>query len=153
MIARDCGGPVCWCGMAVHTYGTGQGEHLNARPSEAAHMVPLVETLRLAVPLHLVQINAENLTSNQVQARLSKAATAIGTYGDLLLYGGKTAKSLQHTAEAFNALAYGLAVCSMQSGGIHYGGVHWEAAPATVPEAAPRIPAPRTNPIPEGSRT
>jgi hypothetical protein len=127
MIARDCGGPVCWCGSAAHSYSTKQGEHLNARPSEAALMIPLVETLRLAVPLHLVQINAEGLTSNQVQARLSKAAGAIGTYGDLLLYGGRTAKSREHTAEAFNALAYGIAVAAMQPGGIHYGGVHWEA--------------------------
>jgi hypothetical protein len=153
MIARDCGGPVCWCGSTVHTYSTKQGEHLNARPAEASHMIPLVETLRLAVPLHVVEVLAQSLTANQMHARLSKAATAVGSYGDLLLYGGKTAKSRQHTAEAFNALAYGLAVCSMQPGGIHYGGVHWEVAPATVPEAAPRIPAPRPDQIPEGSRT
>jgi hypothetical protein len=127
MIARDCGGPVCWCGMTAHTYSSKQGKHLNARPSEAAHMMPLVETLRLAVPLHLVQIRSEVLTANQVQARLSKAATAVGTYGDLLMYGGKTPKSRQHTAEAFNALAFGIAVAAMQPGGIHYGGVHWEA--------------------------
>jgi hypothetical protein len=127
MIDRDCGGPVCWCGRAVWTYGTEQGEHLNARPSEASHMIPLVETLRLAVPLHVAEILATPLTDSQFQARLSKASTAVGTYGDLLLFGGKTAKSRAHTAEAFNALAFGIAAAAMQPGGIHYGGVHWEA--------------------------
>lgn len=160
MIARDCGGPVCWCGMNVWTYSTNQSSHLNARPSEAAHMIPLVETLRVAVPLHLAEVRSARLTTEQVQARLSKAATAIGTYGDLLLYGGKTTKSRGHTAEAFNALAYGLAVAAMQPGGIHYGGIHWEATRAMETTETPVIPMPRpivTVPlpyqIPEGRRS
>lgn len=126
-IARDCGGPVCWCGMTVTTYSTKQDKHLNARPSEAAHMVPLQETLRLAVPLHIAEIRAEGLTATQLQARLSRAASDIGQYGDLLMYGGgKTAKTRANLRAAFNSLAYGIAVASMQPGGIHYGGIHWE---------------------------
>lgn len=128
MIARDCGGPVCWCGMTVHTYSTRQGQFLNSRPAEASHMIPLVETLRLSVPLHIAEILATPLTEQQFYSRLNKAATAIGQYGDVMLYGAKTPKSRRHISEAFNALAYGIAVCAMQPGGIHYGGVHWEAS-------------------------
>lgn len=90
-------------------------------------MIPLVETLRLAVPLHIAEIRAEGLTARQLQARLSRAASDIGQYGDLLMYGGgKTAKSRANLRAAFNSLAYGIAVAAMQPGGIHYGGIHWE---------------------------
>ena len=153
LIMRDTGGDVCWCGAHVWTHSTARGEHLNAKPSDAEHMVPLAETLRLAVPLHIAEIRSQNLTSNQFHARLSKAATDIGQYGDLLMYGGgKSAKSRGHLRDAFNSLAYGIAVASMQPGGIHYGGIHWEHTPAMEPAEPPKVPAPRsivTVPLPD----
>jgi hypothetical protein len=130
LIMRDCGGETCWCGANARTYSTAQGQHLNARPSEAAHMIPLVETLRLAVPFHIAEIRTWNLTDNQFHSRLSTAATAVGTYGDVLLYGAKSGKSRRRIAEAFNALALGIAASAMVPGGIHYGGVHWERSEA-----------------------
>ena len=153
LTARDCGGTTCWCGMTVRTYPTHQGDHLNARPSEASQMIPLVETLRLAVPLHLAEIRAQNLTDNHLYARLSKAARDIGQYGDLLLFGGgKSAKSRAHRRDAFSSLAYGIAVASMAPGGIHYAGVHWETTPAMQPTETPPVPRPRpivTVPLPD----
>jgi hypothetical protein len=49
----------------------------------------------------------------------SVAAERIGSHGDELQYGGK------HCAEAFDALAAGLAAASFAPGGVDFLGAHW----------------------------
>lgn len=133
MIARDCGGPVCWCGSTARTYSTRQGELLNARPSEAALMIPLVETLRLAVPLRIADLASRRVNT---YALLGQASRDVGTYGDVLLYGARTERGRKRVGQAFNALATGIAI-ACQHGPVHYGGVHWEAVNAVVPQQRP----------------
>lgn len=123
MIDRDCGGPVCWCGEPAHTYSAEQGSHLNARPSEAALIIPLVETLRLAVPLRIADLASRSVNTF---ALLDEAARDVGTYGDVLLYGARTSKGAKRVSQAFNALATGIAIACQHSP-VHFGGVHWEA--------------------------
>lgn len=131
-IDRDCGGPVCWCGRPATQHDDTVRGFLNSPSSDAEHIATTVETLRLAVPLHIAeirhQIRTEGLTQDHISARLDRATDTLGAYGDALLFTpGPVSRSRHRTAQAFNTLAYGLAVAAMQPGGIHYGGVHWEA--------------------------
>jgi hypothetical protein len=92
------------------------------RPSEiraAEHQrMVLRETLRLAVPLHMVELR--DRPAWILAAVASDAATTIGSQGDVLLFGGKGC------AQAFNALARGLAAAALTAeGGVDYLGLHW----------------------------
>lgn len=83
----------------------------------------LRETLRLAVPLHMAEL--ERLPVDMLPGIASAAATVVGSHGDALQFGGK------HCREAFNALARGLAAAALTApGGIDYLGAHWCATPA-----------------------
>lgn len=100
---------------------TGLGKTRETAAAEAQQMV-LRETLRLAVPMHMVELCG--LDPDHLAAIASHAATAIGSHGDALQYGGK------HCREAFNALARGLAAAALTAdGGVDYGGQHWCADP------------------------
>ena len=80
----------------------------------------LRETLALAVPMHMAEL--ARLSDDQLAAIASSAATVIGTHGDDLQFGGK------HCAEAFNALARGLAAAALVAdGGVDFQplGLHW----------------------------
>jgi len=85
-------------------------------------MVPLVETLRLAVPLRIADLASRHVNTF---ALLDDAARDVGTYGDALLYGARTSNGAKRISQAFNALATGIAI-ACQHGPIHFGGVHWE---------------------------
>ncbi|WP_144385767.1 hypothetical protein [Streptomyces sp. SAJ15] len=109
----------------------------------------LLETLRLAVPEHMDDLRG--FTPEQ-RCEIAKACAAIvGSHGDALQFGGK------HCAEAFNALARGLAAAALTAwGGVTFDGLHWCAIPGCAdanadhpqphPERAPRrsVPKPRT---------
>lgn len=81
-------------------------------------MDTLLVALEAAVPLHI--LDQRTWTAAARQAAASEAATIVGSHGDALQYGGK------HCAEAFNALARGIALLARQAGGVTFHGVHWE---------------------------
>ncbi|MEU1787064.1 hypothetical protein ABZ553_14565 [Streptomyces sparsogenes] len=82
----------------------------------------LLETLRLAVPMHMIEL--EPLAPEHRAEIASRCATVIGSHGDALQFGGK------HCAEAFNALARGLAAAALTApGGVDALGEHWCADP------------------------
>lgn len=85
---------------------------------------PLTETLRLAVPLHIADIAC--LTVEQRMAIAGRCAGVVGEMGDLLMFASKTEKGRRRTAEAFTALARGLACAAYQPGGATFAGMHWE---------------------------
>lgn len=84
----------------------------------------LLLTLDVAVPLNIMRIQKEQPTPEQLAARGSEYSTIIGTRGDILQYGGGKAGQV---AEAFNALADGLAILAFRPGGVTFAGRHWEA--------------------------
>lgn len=79
----------------------------------------LVETLRVAVPLH---INAlRNWTPRQRQGFAREAAQVVAHQGDVLMFGGKKGAA----ANVFNHLARGLAAAAYLPGGVTFAGQHW----------------------------
>lgn len=89
--------------------------------TDTQHMV-LRETLRLAVPMHVVEM--QHLEPHHLTAIASNSATVVGSHGDALQFGGK------HCAKAFNALARGLAAAALTAqGGVDFIGLHWCADP------------------------
>lgn len=82
----------------------------------------LRETLRLAVPMWMVEV--DGLPLDMLTGIATASAVTVGTHGDDLQFGGK------HTRDAFNALARGLAVAALVAwGGVTYEGLHWCATP------------------------
>ena len=86
--------------------------------------VALVTSLELAVPLWQEQVRG--LTDSQRMARARRCAAEVAAHGDVLQYGGKRRGA---AAEAFNALAEGLAIASFQPGGVTFAGRTWQANP------------------------
>ncbi|MFF1713550.1 hypothetical protein [Streptomyces sp. NPDC058268] len=81
----------------------------------------LAETLRLAVPLHMAELR--HLAPAQLVAIGSAAASIIGSKGDVLQFPSQKRGA---TAEAFNALARGLAAAALVAeGGVLFAGLHW----------------------------
>lgn len=77
----------------------------------------LLESLRVAVPLHIVKVSTWDEYSRQLEA--SRFSDIVAAHGDDLLYGG------EHCARAFNALAAGLAILAHRPGGVTLYGLHW----------------------------
>lgn len=101
----------------------------------------LRETLRLAVPMHMHELR--RLPVDSILEIASDTATDIGTHGDDLQFGGK------HCAQAFNALARGLAAASLiAQGGVTFQGLHWcVIAHCDTPEADHPQPYPWSAPV------
>jgi hypothetical protein len=77
-------------------------------------------SLSAAVPLWIEKLRP--LTAEQRIARASGLSDIIAAHGDIILYrGGKKGES----AEAFNALAEGLAIGAFQPGGVTAFGQHF----------------------------
>ncbi|MEV8335072.1 hypothetical protein [Streptomyces niveus] len=98
---------------------------LRARPSAAesaaAQNVTLVETLRIAVPLHIAELS--RLKPAALQRLAVEAAGVIGSKGDVLQF---VSPKKGEAAQAFNALARGLAAASLIAwGGVTFAGLHW----------------------------
>lgn len=89
----------------------------------------LLETLDLAVPMHMVELQRHS--PDALSGIASEAATFIGSYGDALQFGGKKC------APAFNQLARGLAAAALIAwGGVTFQGRHWCTMPGcTSPDA------------------
>lgn len=85
--------------------------------------ITLVETLRLAVPLHIMELR----TVSDIQRAFiaNNAAGVVGEKGDALQFKGKSAAGRRSTGEAFNSLARGLACLAYAPGGVEFAGVHW----------------------------
>lgn len=118
-----------------------------ADPAAQWQRMVLLETLRLAVPLHITELAERPV--EQLLAMAARDAETVGTHGDDLQYGGK------HCAPAFNALARGLAIAALTAwGGVTWHGLHWcrtpgcanpgdvDAHPQPYPDAV-KPPAPR----------
>lgn len=114
--------------------------------SDDTRRMVLRETLRLAVPRHLNEL--DGLPLDMLTSIATASAVTVGTHGDDLQFGGK------HCAEAFNALARGLAVAALVAwGGVTYEGLHWCATPGCGdpdgdhpqphPDAVKPLPPPR----------
>ncbi|MFD8626664.1 hypothetical protein ACFV4E_22735 [Streptomyces hygroscopicus] len=85
---------------------------------ENTQRMVLLETLRLAVPMHMAELRP--LEPSHRAEIASRCATVIGSHGDALQFGGK------HCREAFNALARGLAAAALTvPGGVDFLGAHW----------------------------
>ena len=79
-------------------------------------------SLSLAVPLCIER--ARRYTEQEFKKRAEVAGAIVAERGDLIQFrGGKRGR----TAEAFNALAEGLALLSFRPGGVHFLGMHFEA--------------------------
>ncbi|MFI2613188.1 hypothetical protein [Kitasatospora sp. NPDC018614] len=90
-------------------------------PNAAAGNVALVETLRLAVPLHIAELR--DRPTDVLVAIASKSASVVGSKGDVLQFHSPKRGA---AAEAFNALARGLAVAAIVThGGVTFAGAHW----------------------------
>ncbi|MFE3579321.1 hypothetical protein [Streptomyces vinaceus] len=91
----------------------------------AAENVVLVESLRVAVPLHMMQLASRSPV--ELQQVAVESATVIGSQGDVLQF--RSAKRGE-TAKAFNSLARGLAAGALVAhGGASFAGLHWCTAP------------------------
>ncbi|WP_332758454.1 hypothetical protein [Streptomyces sp. MT206] len=87
----------------------------------AAGNVALVETLRLAVPLHIAELR--DRPTDVLVAIASQSASVVGSKGDVLQFHSPKRGA---AAEAFNALARGLAAAAIVThGGVTFAGSHW----------------------------
>lgn len=74
-------------------------------------------TLETAVPLHIAELAN---TSTATKASIARdCADELAARGDVLQFGGRGC------AQAFNALARGLAAAAYQPGGVTFAGQHW----------------------------
>ncbi|MFJ7205600.1 hypothetical protein ACIQWR_18935 [Streptomyces sp. NPDC098789] len=91
----------------------------------AAENVVLVESLRAAVPLHMMQLGSHS--PEELVRIAGESATVVGSQGDVLQF--RSTKRGQ-TAKAFNALARGLAAGALLArGGATFAGLHWCTVP------------------------
>ena len=97
----------------------------------------LLIALEAAVPLHILLMRGWSEKRRMNDAHW--AAGVIAERGDVLQYGGKRGAA----ADAFNALAKGLAVAAYAPGGVTFAGQHWctDHAVCTGEKAAPSLPA------------
>lgn len=65
----------------------------------------------------------KDLTAEQRRTIAAECAQIVGEKGDVLQFGG------EGCAEAFNALAKGLALLSFSPGGVRFLGRHWRHKP------------------------
>lgn len=98
----------------------------------------LALALAAAVPLEIARLRAlpDEERAREIKARTGQAvAVLLGEHGDDLLFGGR------HCAEAFAALATGLACLAWQPGGVtvfgqHFCADHTQCRAAELREAA-----------------
>jgi hypothetical protein len=83
-------------------------------------------SLAAAVPLWIAEVSGWSTERRLATAR--ECADVVASKGDVLQFGGKRGEA----AEAFNALARGLACCAYQPGGITFMGDHYEAEETTT---------------------
>jgi hypothetical protein len=79
--------------------------------------------LEVSVPLFIDRVRRE-YTEEQRFARARECAQIVASKGDVILHKSKTRGE---TADAYNALAEGLACAAFQPGGVTFLGMHFEA--------------------------
>lgn len=87
----------------------------------AAQETLLVTTLRVVVPLWIERLKCEKFT--KLQARAARCSQVVAAHGDDIQFKSKKRGA---TAEAFNALAEGLACASFAPRGVTFLCVRWE---------------------------
>lgn len=80
---------------------------------------PELGVLEIAVPLWIDKLRAYTEAERYAMAR--EDGQHIASHGDNLMFRSKPGAS----ADAFNALARGLAIAAYQPGGVSFGGGHW----------------------------
>lgn len=98
-----------------------QGPALPASPSSSARADLLGMTLELAVPLWVER--RSSWTWNQRLVRCHEIVEIVASKGDIIQY---KSKKKGESAEAFNALAEGVAMLSFVWGGVSLFGRRWE---------------------------
>lgn len=81
--------------------------------------------LQAAVPLRIQELRKQPLASVMNRKRLEELGDAIGSRGDLIMFGSKKAGRAE---DAFNKLAEALARLAFVQGGVTFNGVHYEAS-------------------------
>jgi len=84
----------------------------------------LATSLSAAVPLWTESFVEKGMSLDEVLAVAKGASQIIAEKGDLILF---KSKKKGETAEAFNALAKGIAACAFVPGGVTTFGQHFEA--------------------------
>lgn len=79
----------------------------------------LLVSLGVAVPMWQLDLLARRLPADVIQREARECSAVIAEKGDVLQFGGKGC------ADAFNALAKGIALASMCPGGAEFMGRHW----------------------------
>lgn len=88
--------------------------------SEPPASALLLISLEAAVPLWIDRVR--RVPFEQRAERAKTLADVVASKGDVLQFGGKSGEA----AEAFNALAEGLAIAALQPGGVTFHELHWE---------------------------
>ncbi len=87
----------------------------------ASENIVLIETLRVAVPWHMLILSSRSPAALQRMAK--EASSVIGSKGDVLQF---RSPKKGESAAAFNALARGLAAAALVAwGGATFAGLHW----------------------------
>lgn len=108
--------------------------------------ITLTETLRLAVPMYIAELQRLHPAGVPLYKPKDDAA-AIGTYGDALQFAGRAERSpagRRATTKGFNGLARGLATAALGPGGVTFAGLHWCVA---AHEGCPTPPRPEPKPV------
>lgn len=79
-------------------------------------------TLAAAVPIWILELK-RNSNPDELLVRAKRCGQYIAEKGDVLQFGGKKGQA----AQAFNALAEGLACLAFAPGGVTFCGLHFEA--------------------------
>lgn len=88
-------------------------------------MTPLlVETLAVAVPRVLRQIQAQGGPTAWDMSQAREIGALLGAHGDVLLFGSPTQGE---AAQLFTRLAHAVAVLAWMPGGVTILGHHWES--------------------------
>lgn len=92
------------------------------KDSDDTQRMVLLETLRLAVPMWMRELHGWPFEYLLITA--ARDSETVAAHGDDLQFGGK------HCADAFHALARGLAIAAiLAEGGVDFLGLHWCATP------------------------
>lgn len=106
----------------------------------AADNVPLVESLRFAVPLWILE--QRDATPGDLVRAGKRCAWAVGERGDSLQFraaGEPTGSERNSAALAFEGLARGLAAIALLEGRVDFAGLHWCTSPhPDCPNPAPQ---------------
>lgn len=109
------------CQASARRVGEEREKNLAAIEKE---MSLLLTMLDVAVPMAVMRFQEQRLSHQQVINLAGHLGEVLGENGDVLQFGGKGC------AEAFAAIAKGLAACSFSPGGVRFVNRSWQSDPA-----------------------